>query len=402
MGSGLGGRQALREGDRRRRLCDLCCSHVHRSHSIGRGLAHAVRAILIEGSEESGSPHLPATLDVIADRLGRPSLVVSLDSGCLSYDRIWCTGSVRGLVSGTLTVRVLEQGVHSGSAAGLVPSSFRIARMLLSRIENETTGEILLDELKVAIPSSVRRDSQTVAGMVGDEYFEEFPVVDGLEIAGTHTADRLVRRNWQPAMSVTGADGLPALVSAGNVLRPFTSLQLGFRLSPTCDSRLCAEAIERVLTADPPYGARVTFELQSAADGWAAPVREKWLDEAVDAASAECFGSSFGTVGEGGTIPFLGMFERSLPGGSGFGNRSARPGEQRPWAQRVPSRDDGNEGSPRRSVSCSMPTRGTSTTDRRRLFHRLADHPEYVCGSSTRAATMEPSESYRGNLAARR
>ncbi len=277
------------------------------------GGSHARCVVVIEGSEESGSPDLPATLDAIADRVGQPSLVVSLDSGCPSYDRIWCTGSLRGLVSGTLTVRVLEQGVHSGSAGGIVPSSFRIARMLLSRIEDESSGEILLKELKVPIPPDATKEAEAVARMVGEEAVGVFPVVDGLEVAGNNTADRLVRRNWEPAMSVIGAEGFPSLVSAGNVLRPFTSLQLGFRLPPTCDSHAAADAIERALTADPPYGAKVTFELQSAADGWLAPALEKWLDASVDAASIGCFGLPFGIVGEGGTIPFMGMLGERFP-----------------------------------------------------------------------------------------
>jgi len=277
------------------------------------GGSHSRCLVMIEASEESGSRDLPATLDLIADRLGQPSLVVSLDSGCPSYDRIWCTGSLRGLVTGTLTVRVMAQGVHSGSAGGVVPSTFRIARSLLSRIEDEETGEILLDQLKVAIPPEAAAEAEAVSQMVGEEAVGLFPVVDGLELAGTGTADRLVRRNWEPAMTVTGADGLPTLVSAGNVLRPFTSLQLGFRLPPTCDSGAAAKAIEQALTSDPPYGAEVTFELQSAADGWAAPSLEKWLDAAVDAASVGCFGEHFGIVGEGGTIPFMGMLGERFP-----------------------------------------------------------------------------------------
>jgi len=317
---GLGPWEPVREGDRLygRGTADdgyavfaaLTCIEAIRT----AGGSHSRCLVMIEGSEESGSPDLRATLDAIASHIGQPSLVVALDSGCPSYDRVWCTGSLRGLVTGTLTVRVLGQGVHSGSAGGVVPSTFRIARRLLSRVEDEGTGEILLDELKVPIPPGVAEDAEAVAAMVGEEAVGVFPVVGGLELVGTTTADRLVRRNWEPAMSVTGAEGLPSLVSAGNVLRPFTSLQLGFRLPPTCDSHAAADAIERALVADPPYGAEVTFELQSAADGWAAPPLDKWLDAAVDAASIGSFGNPFGIVGEGGSIPFMGMLGERFPG----------------------------------------------------------------------------------------
>jgi acetylornithine deacetylase/succinyl-diaminopimelate desuccinylase-like protein len=207
----------------------------------------------------------------------------------------------------------MAQGVHSGSAGGVVASSFRIARSLLSRIEDDKTGDILLDELKVAIPPGAATEAEALAEMLGEEAVGIFPAVDGLRLTGTGTADRLVRRNWEPAMSVVGAEGLPSIVSAGNVLRPFTSLKLGFRLPPTCDSQVAAQAVERVLTSDPPYGAEVTFELQSAADGWAAPNLEKWLEVSVNAASLGCFGKPFGIVGEGGTIPFMGMLGERFP-----------------------------------------------------------------------------------------
>ena len=190
---GLGPRDPVREGDKLygRGTADdgyavfaaLACIEALRS----AGGSHSRCMVMIEGSEESGSPDLPETLDAIADRVGQPSLVVSLDSGCPSYDRVWCTGSLRGLIAGTLTVRVLKQGVHSGGAGGVVPSSFRIARALLSRIEDERTGEILLDELKVKIPEPAGEEAEAVARVVGEEAVGVFPVVEGLELAGADT-----------------------------------------------------------------------------------------------------------------------------------------------------------------------------------------------------------------------
>jgi acetylornithine deacetylase/succinyl-diaminopimelate desuccinylase-like protein len=210
-------------------------------------------------------------------------------------------------------VKVLDEGVHSGDAGGLVPSSFRIARSLLSRVEDETDGEILLDELRVPVPWSVVEDAKAVAATVGDEIIRDYPIVDGLRLSGSDTADRIIRRTWEPALSVIGADGFPSLEAAGNVLRPFTSLQLSFRLPPTCDSGSAAEAITETLMADPPSGADVTFELQGGADGWAAPPMKEWLVEALDTASAGCFGRKSASIGEGGSIPFMAMLGDRMP-----------------------------------------------------------------------------------------
>jgi acetylornithine deacetylase/succinyl-diaminopimelate desuccinylase-like protein len=277
------------------------------------GGRHARCLVIIEGSEESGSPDLGPTLDLLSQRIGTPSLVIALDSGCPTYDRLWRTTSLRGLVGGTLTVKVLDEGVHSGDAGGVVPSSFRIARNLISRVEDETNGEILLDELRVPVPWSVVEEARSVAATVGESVVRDYPTVDGLELAGSDTADRILRRTWEPALAVTGADGFPTLKAAGNVLRPFTSFRLSFRLPPTCDSEIAAEAVTRALTTDPPSGAEVTFETDGLADGWAAPPLREWLTDALDEASLGCFGLPAAGIGEGGTIPFMAMLGSRMP-----------------------------------------------------------------------------------------
>ena len=112
-----------------------------------RASPHARCVILIEACEESGSYDLPSYVDHLAARIGAPSLVVCLDSGCGNYDQLWLTTSLRGLTGGALTVQVLTEGVHSGDASGVVPASFRIVRALLSRLEDGATGEIRPEDL---------------------------------------------------------------------------------------------------------------------------------------------------------------------------------------------------------------------------------------------------------------
>jgi acetylornithine deacetylase/succinyl-diaminopimelate desuccinylase-like protein len=275
------------------------------------GRAHARLVVLIEASEESGSPDLPAHLDALADRIGTPSLVLCLDSGCLDDQRMWVTTSLRGLCDGVLTVRVLEHGQHSGVASGLVPSSMRIARILLDRVERAETGEILLPDLHVAIPDDRRRQAAATA--------QDFAIADDMPFAhGTRPTcdeptEQLLATTWRPTLSITGADGLPPTDRAGNVLRPFTSLRLSFRLPPTCDPDAALAAVQRALTDDPPYGARVSFTDCSAAPGWNAPSFAPWLTAALDDASDRHFGAPARAFGEGGTIPFMGMLGEMFP-----------------------------------------------------------------------------------------
>ncbi len=276
------------------------------------GTGHARCVTLIEASEESGSPDLEAHLDALGDRLGRVDLLVCLDSGALTYDRLWVTTSLRGFVAVTLTIEVLEHGVHSGTAGGVVPSSFRILRELLDRVENAKTGEVLLRELHAKIPDSHLAAAGVVAKDLGDPAGSDLPIVDGLSLLGRDGADRLVRRTWEPALSVIGMAGIPAPSDAANLLRPSTTAVIAVRLPPSIDSAEAAGHLVRALTTEPPNGARVHAS-EIHADGWVAPALEPWLRDAVERASVTAFDREPGFVGEGGSIPFLASLGRRFP-----------------------------------------------------------------------------------------
>lgn len=277
------------------------------------GGAHDRALVLIEASEESGSTDLPAHLEALAHRIGRPDLVITLDGGCLDDQRLWATTSLRGLASGTLTVEVLEEGVHSGEASGVVPSSYRILRQLLDRIEDSATGTVLVPECHVEIPADRLRQAAAVTAEFPEAGGGIFPWVPGVQPMTPDPTEQLLARTWRPTLSVVGADGLPPTGRAGNVLRPFTSLQLSFRLPPTCDSGAALAAIRERLLADPPSGARVTFSGTEHADGWNAPTFSAWLEGALDTASQAGFGNPMKAYGEGGSIPFMGLLGAQYP-----------------------------------------------------------------------------------------
>jgi acetylornithine deacetylase/succinyl-diaminopimelate desuccinylase-like protein len=279
-----------------------------------QGAPHARCVILIEACEESGSYDLPAYVDHLAARIGKPSLVVCLDSGCGNYEQLWCTTSLRGLAGGNLTVKVLEEGVHSGDASGIVPSSFRLLRQLLSRIEDEDTGRILLDGLHSPIPDDRRAQATKVAQVLGEEVFDKFPLLPGMTPMSGRLDELVLNRTWRPALSITGADGIPPLASAGNVLRPQTSVKLSLRLPPTLDGKRAGELLKEALLRDPPNGAQVTLDLEKASTGWNAPALAPWLERAIGAASEEFFGAPAMYMGEGGSIPFMGMLGEKFPG----------------------------------------------------------------------------------------
>jgi len=278
---------------------------------------------LIESCEESGSFDLPAYLDVLKPRLGDVSLVVCLDSGAGNYDQLWLTTSLRGMVSGVLKVEILTEGVHSGDASGLVPSSFRILRQLLDRLEDSHTGRLLPQAFHCEVPSDRVQQARAAAATLGPEVWKRFPWACGADGAAslpttTDPVDALLNRTWRPTLSVTGVDGMPELGNAGNVLRPYTAFKLSLRLPPLIDGNEAAVKLKTLLEDNAPYNAKVTFAADGrvgayGATGWNAPSLAPWLEDALNAASQAHFGAPCGYIGQGGTIPLMSMLQKGFP-----------------------------------------------------------------------------------------
>ncbi|MFO0615651.1 MAG: M20/M25/M40 family metallo-hydrolase [Polyangiaceae bacterium] len=277
------------------------------------GGKHARIVILIEGCEESGSYDLPYYVDHLRSRMGEPSLVVCLDSGAGNYDQMWLTSSLRGIVGGSLVVEVLTEGVHSGDASGVVPSSFRIARILLDRLEDKETGRVIPAFLHAEIPAQRRAQAEASGRVLGASTFQRFPWSGGTRAVADDVTELVLNRTYRPTLSITGAEGLPPLGSAGNVLRPRTVLKLSVRIPPGVVAKDASARLKTLLEADPPYGATVRFEAEEPADGWSAPPVAPWLDKSLDEASHLYFGQAACHMGEGGTIPFMAMLGEKFP-----------------------------------------------------------------------------------------
>jgi acetylornithine deacetylase/succinyl-diaminopimelate desuccinylase-like protein len=278
------------------------------------GKAHARCVVCIEACEESGSYDLPAYIDHLAPRIGTPDLVICLDSGCGNYEQLWLTTSLRGIAMGNLTVRVLTEGVHSGDASGIVPSSFRIARALISRIEDEATGQMKLDELFVQIPPERAQQARAAAEILGEEVYTKMPFAGGTKPMAGELTEMILNRTWRPQLAVTGLDGYPEPENAGNVLLPYSTVKLSVRLPPTADAAKATAALKTSLEANAPYGAEVAFDAEEGQGGWNAPSLAPWLVSALDKASKAHFGKPVAYMGEGGTIPFMGMLGEKFPG----------------------------------------------------------------------------------------
>jgi acetylornithine deacetylase/succinyl-diaminopimelate desuccinylase-like protein len=276
-------------------------------------IPHARCVVLIEACEESGSYDLPHYVDHLAQRIGSPSLVVCLDSGCGNYDQLWLTTSLRGMYAANLTVRVLDEGVHSGDASGVVPSSFRIFRQLISRLEKETTGEVHAEGLHVQVPAERIAQARRAATALGNQVYAKFPFAKNTRPVTDDLVELVLNRTWRPQLAITGIEGLPVPGNAGNVLLPYTTAKLSLRLPPTLEASKADAIVRKLFEESPPYGADVTFECQSMATGWNAPALSPWLEQSLTRASEASFGKPPAFMGEGGTIPFMAMLGEKFP-----------------------------------------------------------------------------------------
>ena len=276
---------------------------------------------LIETCEESGSYDLLPYVDAMRTRLGEVGLVVCLDSGAGNYDQLWLTTSLRGLAGGVLKVEVLTEGVHSGDASGVVPSSFRIMRQVLDRLEDSATGRLLPASFYCEVPAERLAQAKATAAILGDELHKRFPWAHH-DCGGstaftlpttTDPVEALLNRTWRPTLSVTGAEGLPAFKDAGNVLRPYTAFKLSLRLPPLVDAAQAVQQLKILLEDNAPYQAKVTFEGGGGATGWNAPSTAPWFEQALNDASNAHFGAPCGTIGQGGTIPLMNMLSQGFP-----------------------------------------------------------------------------------------
>jgi acetylornithine deacetylase/succinyl-diaminopimelate desuccinylase-like protein len=278
-----------------------------------QGLPHARCLILIEASEESGSPDLPHYVEVLKDRIKIPDLVVCLDSGAASYEHMWLTTSLRGLIAGVLKVELLREGIHSGVGSGVAASTFRIVRMLLDRIEDVNTGKMKVPELNVEIPAVRLEQIAACASSLGSSITEAVPFLEGAKPVSDDIAEQIKGRTWQPTLSIIGVDGIPDLDHAGNVLRPMTAIKLSIRVPPGVDAPSASLAVKKILEENPPYGAKVTFDCDKAGSGWNAPVLSDWAAESFRSSSVQYFKKPAGYNGEGGSIPLIGMLATLFP-----------------------------------------------------------------------------------------
>jgi acetylornithine deacetylase/succinyl-diaminopimelate desuccinylase-like protein len=269
-----------------------------------QGQPHGRVVIVIEGSEESGSPHLIHYINKLNHRIGVPDLMICLDSGAKDYETLWITTSLRGVANLDLTVEVLEEAVHSGVGTGIAPDSFMIIRNLLDRVENSETGKIV-DLFHVNIPSSRIEDAKKLAAIKSESILGQVKLVPGAKPVTEDVAELILNNTWRPTLCVTGAGGLPAYSTAGNILRATTTVRLSMRIPPGLDADKALDDLENILKINAPFNCKITLSNKAAGNGWNNKDLSKKLSDSLLRTSNKLWGKDYYNFGEGGSIPFI-------------------------------------------------------------------------------------------------
>lgn len=146
--------------------------------------------------------------------------------------------------------------------------------------------------LDVEIPANRYKELTDLAKEKGEESLKSFEIVGNLQKVNGNILDSLILNGWKAQLAVTGIDGLPAPVTAGNVMLPFTEAKLSIRLPPTKNAEEAKDYIVKKLTENPPYNAQVTVSNAISGQGFNAPEYPPILNKVLEEASQNYFGKS--------------------------------------------------------------------------------------------------------------
>eukprot|EP00824_Muranothrix_gubernata_P021667 TRINITY_DN479_c0_g1_i1.p1 TRINITY_DN479_c0_g1~~TRINITY_DN479_c0_g1_i1.p1 ORF type:complete len:483 (+),score=91.68 TRINITY_DN479_c0_g1_i1:3-1451(+) len=297
------------------------------------GIPHPRCVIVFESAEESASLHLTYYIEKLKDRIKTPDLIVCLDSGAGDYDHLWITSTLRGCMNIGMKVSLMEKGVHSGDGSGVVPDSFRICRVLLDRLEDPKTG-VVIDEFQSPLSEKREKQLRESAKILGKTLVEDMPLLEGCKPFHPDVTEMVINKSWKAMLCITGAESLPNLENAGNVLRPTTTLKMSMRLPPPLNPYKAMEKAKEILSKDVPHNAKVEFIGNFCAPGLECPMLSPELEKSLDDSAKTFMGHPALYMGEGGSIPFMAMLHEMYPstqiivtGILGPGNNAHGPNE---------------------------------------------------------------------------
>ncbi|MFA9444135.1 M20/M25/M40 family metallo-hydrolase [Egicoccus sp. AB-alg6-2] len=272
--------------------------------------------VVIEGEEEIGSPNLERFLDTYGARL-RADVIVLTDLTNWKVGWPGLTYALRGMADVVVTVRAMQQPVHSGMWGGVVPDALTATVRLLASLHDDA-GAIAVDGFEDdvrALADDERARLEALEGdgeALADDFRDEARLVAGAEFVGDDRRTILERLWMRPTITPTGMD-VPAVAAASNTLLAQVRTKLSCRLAPGQDPDRALDALRRHLETNVPWGLEVQVDVGERNRAWVTEPGGGAWDAAVAAMTA-AYGREPAAMGCGGSIPFVEPFSDAFGG----------------------------------------------------------------------------------------
>jgi acetylornithine deacetylase/succinyl-diaminopimelate desuccinylase-like protein len=277
-----------------------------------RGALPVNLKVIVEGEEETGSPHLAELLAGYAELL-RSDVMILTDTMNWQVGTPSLTYLLRGLVDCEVSVAALDHPVHSGMYGGPVPDPLTGLTKLLAAATDEH-GEPAVPGFTDDLETPTADERARIAALDFDEgrFRGEAGLLDGVELAGNPSVYPLERLWLRPHATIIGLDAQP-VAGSSNTIPASARARLSVRLGPGQDPVRARELLCQWLSANAPWGLATEVTPGAAGNAFAADP-----EHPASAAGARALGAAYGSpavfTGLGGSIPFVAPFVEAFGG----------------------------------------------------------------------------------------
>jgi len=278
------------------------------AHLTTRGKLPVNVVFVAEGEEEVGSEHLEQFIVDNKELLAADAVVIS-DSAMFAPGQPSILSSLRGLAYFEINIQGPSVDLHSGSYGGAVVNpAMALARILASM--HDENGQVTI----AGFYDSVREWEPEIREQMRNLPFDEVGFRDetGVPELGGERGFTVLERLWaRPTCEVNGLLSGYTGEGAKTVLPSKAMAKVSCRLVPDQTPAEIEKVMKAHVASVAPAGVSVTVKHLHGGKPWRAALEGKLYD-AARKALATAFDKEPVIVGEGGSIPVVGEFERIL------------------------------------------------------------------------------------------
>lgn len=278
------------------------------AHIATRGKLPCNVVVVAEGEEEVGSENLAPFIEKHKDLLAADVSVIS-DSAMFAEGQPSILSSLRGLAYFQIDVQGPAGDLHSGSYGGAVANPAAALARIISTFHDED-GHIAIEGFYDDVSPF---DPRVIEGMKKLPFSDEAMMKEvGVEALGGEKGYTTLEKLWtRPTCEINGLLSGYTGEGAKTVLPAKAMAKVSCRLVPNQDPEKIGKAMQAHIDKVTPKGVKVKVTHLHGGKPWRADLNGAIFDAAKISLKA-AFGKEPVIVGEGGSIPIVGDFERIL------------------------------------------------------------------------------------------